>query len=43
MVLPKGSRWFGQDLLVVDKNLDNTIEVNKTIPVIFVPMVYPDK
>jgi protein-L-isoaspartate(D-aspartate) O-methyltransferase len=42
MVIPKGSRWFGQDLLVVDKNHDNTIKIKKTLPVIFVPMVHPD-
>lgn len=42
MVIPKGSRWFGQDLLVVDKNHDNTIKIKKTLPVVFVPMVHPD-
>ncbi len=42
MVIPKGPRWFGQDLLVVDKDLENAVKVRKTIPVIFVPMVHPD-
>jgi protein-L-isoaspartate(D-aspartate) O-methyltransferase len=43
MVIPKGPRWFGQDLLVVDKNRDDTIKIKKTLPVVFVPMVHPDE
>ncbi len=40
MVVPTGPQWWGQDLLIVDKQPDGTVKVTKTIPVRFVPMVH---
>ncbi len=40
MVVPTGPQWWGQDLLIVDKQADGTVKITKTIPVRFVPMVH---
>ena len=39
MVIPTGPNWIGQDLLVIEKHTKDSISINKTIPVTFVPMV----
>lgn len=39
MILPKGPQWWGQDLLIVEKDNDGNVSIEKTIPVRFVPMV----
>ncbi len=40
MVLPVGPRWWGQDLLVIEKDLTGEVIEKKTLPVRFVPMVH---
>ncbi len=40
MVLPVGPRWWGQDLLVIDKDSTGEVIEKKTLPVRFVPMVH---
>lgn len=40
MVLPVGPRWWGQDLLVIEKDLTGEVIKKKTIPVRFVPMLH---
>jgi len=39
MVLPVGPRWWGQDLLVIEKNERGKVVRKNTIPVRFVPMI----
>jgi len=39
MVIPTGPNWVGQDLLVIEKYAEDSISINKTIPVTFVPMI----
>ena len=39
MVLPVGPRWWGQDLLVIEKDERGKVVRKNTIPVRFVPMV----
>ena len=39
MVLPVGPRWWGQDLLVIEKNKRGKVVRKNIIPVRFVPMV----
>ena len=39
MVLPVGPRWWGQDLLVIEKDKRGKVVRENTIPVRFVPMV----
>ena len=39
MVLPVGPRWWGQDLLVIEKDESGKVVRKNTIPVRFVPMV----
>ena len=39
MVLPVGPRWWGQDLLVIEKNESGKVVRKNTIPVRFVPMI----
>ena len=39
MVLPVGPRWWGQDLLVIEKNERGKVVQKNTIPVRFVPMI----
>ncbi len=39
MVIPTGPNWIGQDLLVIEKYAADSISINKTIPVAFVPMI----
>ncbi|MBH30472.1 MAG: protein-L-isoaspartate O-methyltransferase [Candidatus Marinimicrobia bacterium] len=40
MVLPVGPRWWGQDLLVIEKDSTGEVMEKKTLPVRFVPMVH---
>lgn len=40
MVLPVGPQWWGQDLLVVEKDEKGNISKKESIPVRFVPMVH---
>ena len=40
MVLPVGPRWWGQYLLVIEKDLTGEVIKKKTIPVRFVPMLH---
>ena len=39
MVLPVGPRWWGQDLLVIEKDERGKVVRKNTIPVRFVPMI----
>ncbi|MFQ5963261.1 MAG: protein-L-isoaspartate(D-aspartate) O-methyltransferase [Candidatus Scalinduaceae bacterium] len=39
MVIPVNSSFFGQDLLIVEKDAEEKINIIKTIPVRFVPLV----
>ena len=39
MVLPVGPRWWGQDLLVIEKDARGKVVRKNTIPVRFVPMI----
>ena len=39
MVLPVGPRWWGQDLLVIEKNERGKVVRKNTLPVRFVPMI----
>jgi protein-L-isoaspartate(D-aspartate) O-methyltransferase len=43
MVIPVDSSFFGQDLLIVDKDKAGNIITTKTIPVRFVPLVEGEK
>lgn len=39
MVLPVGPQWWGQDLLVLDKDEEGNVTTTQSFPVRFVPMV----
>jgi protein-L-isoaspartate(D-aspartate) O-methyltransferase len=43
MVLPVGPRWWGQDLLVIEKDETGKMARNNIIPVRFVPMVHQEE
>ena len=43
MVLPVGPRWWGQDLLVIEKDERGKVVRKNTIPVRFVPMVHQEE
>jgi len=40
MILPVGSKWWGQDLVILRKDKQGQVNTTKTIPVRFVPMVH---
>lgn len=42
MVVPAGPRFWGQDLLIVEKDANGKITRESTIPVRFVPMIHKD-
>ena len=39
MILPVGPQWWGQDLLIVEKDEEGNVKTKESIPVRFVPMV----
>ena len=43
MVIPVDSSFFGQDLMIVDKDKAGNVITTKTIPVRFVPLVEGEK
>ena len=43
MVLPVGPRWWGQDLLVIEKDERGKVVRKNTIPVRFVPMIHQEE
>lgn len=43
MVIPVNSTFLGQDLLIVEKDKEGKINIQKTIPVRFVPLVEGDR
>ncbi|MDP6456719.1 MAG: protein-L-isoaspartate(D-aspartate) O-methyltransferase [Candidatus Marinimicrobia bacterium] len=40
MILPVGPQWWGQDLLIVEKDEEGNVSTKESIPVRFVPMVH---
>ncbi|MFQ6673598.1 MAG: protein-L-isoaspartate(D-aspartate) O-methyltransferase [Fidelibacterota bacterium] len=40
MVVPVGPQWWGQDLLVVEKDEDGRVRTTESLPVRFVPMIH---
>ena len=40
MVIPVGERWGAQDLLLIGKRADGSVERKSVLPVRFVPLVH---
>lgn len=43
MILPVGPQWWGQDLLVVEKDEEGNVTTKESIPVRFVPMIHENE
>lgn len=40
MVVPVGPQWWGQDLIIVEKDEHGKVTTSESLPVRFVPMVH---
>jgi len=43
MILPVGPQWWGQDLLILEKDAEGNVNTQQSFPVRFVPMVHEKK
>ena len=39
MILPVGPQWWGQDLLILEKDGEGNVKTTQSLPVRFVPMI----